>query len=137
MSKSTYNTIQPATITKQGKTRLKKLIKFMRGLRPEQFNFTIWRCEDYSCGTTACAWGWTPNVFPRLIKAGFHGMPKVVGFNHSEWRHITDIQFFFDIDEETESALFYPAEDVISGNATPAEWVAGATKILNSLEVIG
>ena len=48
--------------------RLRKLIAFLRTLDSDHFDFEILRHESNQCGTIACAIGWTPTVFPSLIK---------------------------------------------------------------------
>jgi hypothetical protein len=52
--------------------RLRKLEAFLRELKLEQFDFvnvvSQWDSDD--CGTVCCAMGWTPEVFPELVKWG-------------------------------------------------------------------
>lgn len=49
--------------------RLRKLADFLDTLPREKFDFHIvCRRDKPSCGTVGCAMGWTPKVFPRLIK---------------------------------------------------------------------
>lgn len=48
--------------------RLAKLISFLEELEPEKFEFAKIRTEDSRCGTTACAIGWTPEIFPNLVR---------------------------------------------------------------------
>ena len=49
------------------KKRLLKLCDFLEQLQRKDFNFNV-VAERRSCGTIACAVGWTPAVFPRLVK---------------------------------------------------------------------
>ena len=49
------------------KNRLLKLATFLDTLPRAQFDFaTVF--EKRECGTVGCAMGWTPAVFPRLVK---------------------------------------------------------------------
>lgn len=51
--------------------RLRKLADFLDTLSPSQFDFNHVRGtyrETDDCGTVGCAIGWTPVVFPRLMK---------------------------------------------------------------------
>lgn len=58
---------------KIGNARLLKLCAFLDTLPPEKFHY---RCvvkearrhRKHICGTVCCAWGWTPRVFPKLVK---------------------------------------------------------------------
>lgn len=51
------------------KTRLLKLARFLESLPPESFNFSdVVSKSTESCGSVCCAIGWTPKVFPKLIK---------------------------------------------------------------------
>ena len=50
--------------------RLLKLATFLEILPREKFNFNcvIKRKPGKECGSVGCAIGWTPEVFPRLVK---------------------------------------------------------------------
>lgn len=57
--------------------RLRKLADFLDTLKRDAFNFgTLVDDWDWNgrgrrqpgCGTVACAWGWAPHVFPRLLE---------------------------------------------------------------------
>lgn len=51
--------------------RLEKLINFLDQLVPKKFDFSSVVTEVDSaeeCGTVCCAMGWTPVVFPDLVK---------------------------------------------------------------------
>lgn len=54
------------SMTKIHKTRLRKLIAFLRNLPRNKFSFGVVR-EETKCGTVGCAIGWTPEVFPELV----------------------------------------------------------------------
>ena len=53
--------------------RLRKLINFLKKLDPKKFDFGDIRREDPDCGTVACAFGWTPKLFPKLVTVDKHG----------------------------------------------------------------
>lgn len=50
--------------------RLEKLILFLDNLEPERFDFNevVVARDSKGCGTVCCAIGWTPAVFPRLVR---------------------------------------------------------------------
>lgn len=48
--------------------RLRQLAAFLLTLRDEQFDFAAVRYEKPECGTVGCAMGWTPTVFPDLVR---------------------------------------------------------------------
>lgn len=53
------------------KERLLKLVEFLNGLDPSEFQFssTIDSVDEKNeCGTVCCAMGWTPRVFPDLVE---------------------------------------------------------------------
>jgi len=61
------------------KRRIKKLAAFLRRINPEKFDMhIIARTDDsgsmkpFECTSAACAMGWTPAVFPKLVKWDFH-----------------------------------------------------------------
>lgn len=59
----------------EGNWRLLATARFLRKLPPDRFDFGMWvgtdwrGMQDLSCGTTACAMGWTPQV-PELKHLG-------------------------------------------------------------------
>jgi hypothetical protein len=71
------STILPK-MTPKGKERLRELIAGLRELPDQAFNFGVFR-EHNACGTVACAIGWTPEIFPDLVKVDMSmGYPRVV-----------------------------------------------------------
>ena len=58
------------------KQRLRKLADFIEQLKPRKLDMTEIAVEDedtgkmnpYKCKSVACAMGWTPFIFPTLIK---------------------------------------------------------------------
>lgn len=93
--------------------RLMKLSNFLATLPPEKFNY---RSVSNSCGTVACAMGWTPVVFPKLITF------KYLKSQRGEW---TGILFraakMFNITRQEAQYLFNPWErsNPLTGGATP------------------
>lgn len=51
---------------------LEKLIQFLEKLEPNRFKFSevISQVDVRGCGSVCCAIGWTPKVFPRLVRWG-------------------------------------------------------------------
>lgn len=52
-----------------GKKRMLKLAAFLRELPRKQFKFSEIVKKGPKCGTVGCAMGWTPVLFPHLVKA--------------------------------------------------------------------
>lgn len=51
------------------KYRLLKLARFLESLEDKAFDFkNVVSKHENSCGSVCCAIGWTPKVFPELIK---------------------------------------------------------------------
>jgi hypothetical protein len=55
--------------------RLLKLASFLQKLPDSHFNFGVVRnrckkSKENTCGTVGCAIGWTPSVFPELVRLG-------------------------------------------------------------------
>lgn len=50
------------------KKRMQKLIDFLRQMRRKKFDFSLVAAKKPSCTTVGCAMGWTPVVFPGLVK---------------------------------------------------------------------
>lgn len=61
--------------TKIQNKRLTKLIAFLRALPRSKFYFgddvLESKTNGHTCATVACAIGWTPAIFPRLVKWDF------------------------------------------------------------------
>ena len=58
-------------MNKTQRKRLEKLIGFLKVLDRKKFDFgnvvRIWD-DKHKCGTVCCAMGWTPAIFPGLVK---------------------------------------------------------------------
>lgn len=48
--------------------RLEKLCAFLDKLPRKRFDFDVVHSADSKCNSIGCAVGWTPSVFPRLVK---------------------------------------------------------------------
>lgn len=63
--------------TKVQDRRLKKLIAFLRELPRGKFYFgddvKESKSNGHTCATVACAIGWTPAIFPRVLKWVWYG----------------------------------------------------------------
>lgn len=101
------------------KKRLLKLAAFLRTLKPKQFDFGEWvseaRFEEKQatkCGTTCCAIGWCPSVFPRSWRwnVGRWGrlLPELK--DASIGTASQDGQAFFGIDAGEFDYLFVPGD---------------------------
>ncbi len=58
-----------ATIA-QKQNRLLKLADYLDTVRPEDFDMGFWAKRsnrEAECATTACAFGWAPNIWPRFL----------------------------------------------------------------------
>ena len=133
-----------ATIIALGKERLEKLIAFVDTLElePEQFNLRSWENE---CGTTCCAWGWSPAVFPDRIERIHSELSFII--DGKATRHPKGIETFFQLppvnfyeDGNLIDCLFYGSRfsDDIGGihSPTPQQWAERARRILALLEVV-
>lgn len=65
----------PPMRTKVQSRRLLKLIEFLEKLPRKKFDFAteVSECKTngHTCATVACAIGWTPELWPRLVKWHF------------------------------------------------------------------
>lgn len=94
--------------------RLLKLATFLRKLPTKNFDFEIF-CdgifdrENNMCGTVACAMGWTPAVFPRLVRwtKTSCGTPFGVAFRNRKTFTLGVIKELFNLNYEEIRALFY------------------------------
>lgn len=91
--------------------RLRKLIAFLKALPPKKFDFTTEReiGEGPKCPTTACAIGWTPTVFPKLVK----WVPEskgtfLIGSHETSYAGVAEKLFGIPI--SVAIPLFYPNE---------------------------
>jgi hypothetical protein len=70
--------------TKTQDKRLLKLIKFLEELPPDKFDFSQEVADSKSngktCATVACAIGWTPKIFPRLVEWTWYDTGYFTGF---------------------------------------------------------
>jgi hypothetical protein len=98
------------------KERLLKLAEFLDGLDDSKFNFAH-VVETYNplncCGTVCCAMGWTPVVFPDIVK--WCGGDDVYNHNNiclikgsGSPSYVDVATHLFDIPREDASGLFTP-----------------------------
>lgn len=52
------------------KTKLLKLVDFLKNLSPDKFDFSevVTECDYNNCGTVCCAIGWLPAIFPDEVE---------------------------------------------------------------------
>lgn len=124
--------------------RMLKLCDFLDELPRTKFDFSIVR-EERKCGTVGCAMGWTPTVFPRLVKADSYvagdrrKMDVVMRNGNSLADYIAVAVELFGISEIEASALFSPDEALYSDNAPfkkvlpPLPWTATPKQVSKRL----
>lgn len=86
--------------------RLEKLATFLDVLPPKKFWFgtLISDMDSKGCGTVCCAIGWTPKVFPELVRWGSFGVETMNGaLNFSSVS-----EFLFGLDTLQTDCLFDP-----------------------------
>lgn len=105
-----------------GKRRLLKLADFLEKLPPQKFNLNNWCVKDYKlsntnewdsiivirgkCGSTACALGYCPVVFPKSgfkLSNDLHWTPEYCGLEGT-----AAAEQFFDLLESESVSLFMP-----------------------------
>lgn len=99
--------MKPQLITALGRQRMEQMIAYLRMLNPKAFYF-----GQVKCGSTACAIGHTPNIWPDLCKydtSVYSGSPFSV--NGQSYTKVAED--LFGIDGEIANLLFTPLEDLI------------------------
>jgi hypothetical protein len=100
------NTILPP-MTPKGKERMRELIAGLRELPDEAFNFGVVRARK-ACRTVACAIGWTPEIFPDLVKVDMStGYPVSIARGSSSLSIAYEL---FEISHTHAKGLFNPSE---------------------------
>lgn len=132
-------------MNKIGARRLIKLADFLQKVHHSKFNLNEWvsgintklmakkPTRKGDCGTTACAVGWLPNIFPRSwswTDGQMDAWGMVVGteIEYKPWgdrglslthnMKLNAAAEFFDIDFDESSSLFIPDEYSDRGNTT-------------------
>ena len=126
-----------STLTKENTEKLAKLARFLWSLPPKVFSYgnivygTVIPTPEFTCGTVACAFGYTPLVFPEAFEykadpwVSIHykgGNTDVTIYNWSEVA-----SDFFGIPENEVLGLFSPGdqhcieEQPLSPHATARE----------------
>lgn len=69
--------------TKTAQARLRKLAAFIGNLKPRQLDLSvpIREADKDGCGTVCCAIGWTPAVFPSLIRWSDPRLNRMFGWH--------------------------------------------------------
>ena len=94
--------------------RLEKLIGFLKKLKPEKFNFgsviSKWD-RKHECGSVCCAIGWTPVIFPNLIKWNHNSLLSLAIKKTGNGRSFGWIaSYLFGIDFRISTSLFSPQD---------------------------
>lgn len=138
------NTPEPMNATQR--KRLLKLADFLDQLPPQKFDFDhiavegekphmeALKARTESCGTTACAIGWMPAVFPRLTRwtrtRSFFGYPlgiEVALHGRRKARNFKVAQEVFGLTEQEADWLFMPDTVVNNGLTLWEDGYAEAT----------
>jgi hypothetical protein len=101
-------------LPKVGERRLLKLIAFLEKLPRKKFNFekvVSEANEEHTCATVACAIGWTPALFPKLV---MWDKPGLKNAGSTRWRGLDSdmgevAERLFGVSSEKASNLFCPA----------------------------
>lgn len=126
------------------KSNLLRVVKFLRELKPEKFNFGTLRHHSGKC---ACAIGWTPEIFPELnieIKTNLSSKWLVSNITFNEEK-ITYLQLacrLFEISQKeaqflfTPSTLTYTWEKQYEGNfiSQALQFDASANRVASHIE---
>lgn len=128
------------------KKRLLKLCDFLEQLPRKDFNFGV-VAKQKSCGTIACAVGWTPAVLPRLVKwspSKKDNRISIVLAGKRRGSHYTIVaQSLFGLTPRHAEDLFSPWFDIDIGNtrldglavsATPKQVAKRIRKFLKLME---
>lgn len=116
------------------KERLIKIAEFLENLPEHKFDFSAYvilgskqpleaLCSlEEHCGTTACAIGWLPAIFPESFKWvkdwSDELSPALV--ENDEWNE-NDIRDFLEIDQRNYDFLFIPGSSSLYNEAKPKE----------------
>lgn len=105
------------------KARLLKLANFLIALPPQKFNYGLvavvgekpmleaLKAKKESCGTAACAMGWTPAIFPKLVewdREQREGLQMDVCSRVTGAERDAAMMELFDITRAQVDFLFYP-----------------------------
>lgn len=119
--------------------RLLKLADFLDALPRQKFNYSHFvnqagkpmrealKAGKHACGTTACAVGWMPAAFPRLVAWRYMGDEAfgvtLKGLEELGLSNFETASRFFDLPYHTISMLFDPgnAENPLGHDATPKQ----------------
>lgn len=131
--------------------RLEKLAEFLDTLPRQKFNFEEFVREEgkpmaealkagtYSCGTAACALGWTPAVFPRLVRwvKDATGRTRIADVAGGQLTERALGQELFGLSESETVTLFYPKTHwvlpgVLPPSATPKQVARHIRRFLKS-----
>lgn len=132
------------TITKLGKDRMQTLINAVRDLPRERFDYSSFQND---CGTTVCAAGHLPELFPGEWEWNAGGFPALKDTGDSISGYGGEL--FFGIDSDIVEAIFCGFYLDLDGDnvrcqggcgmsdTTPDQWADFAQRVLDSLEVVG
>lgn len=117
------------------KARLKKWANALRKVNPANFNIRAWvdgeyeeleLVQEHTCGTTACAAGYLPLIFPRSWKIDFSNEPvlKAKKYEDEGEGTYTDaaLETWFDISFRQASQIVYESQyDKLPSAITPSD----------------
>jgi len=122
------------------KKRLLKLCDFLEQLPRKDFDFGL-VAEHKSCGTVGCAIGWTPEVFPRLVRwtRPRHNLMNVALKDRRVSGYVRVARSLFGLTYRDAHSLFTPhsyvvALDQLPYRATPKQVARRIRKFLKLME---
>lgn len=125
-------------MTKLHKQRLAKLAAFLRELPSKKFDFQ-WVVREFdpktNCGTVCCAVGWTPKVFPKLVKWADSSIKTREG----RYGFIATTELLFGLTGEEAERLFvgksrFSRYAVLPPNSTPKQVAKGIEQFLDEIQ---
>jgi hypothetical protein len=125
--------------------RMRRLIKFLRNLPAENFNFAYVsaggikkgvKLGNRECGAVGCAIGWTPRVFPNIVEYAPRSENKFIFVNGvggpENYRRVAEK--LFGIDFSTAHALFTPNCQSLLEGLTDLSIHATSNEVADMLE---
>lgn len=116
-------------MTKLQKRRLLKLADFLENdpVVQDHFDLALFNSAQFrdigptARGSTACAIGWCPIVFPTLWTTDENGFPRLKSSDHDYINSFNHTRFFFGLSHHETTRLFMPDEYPYEDTTKP--WV--------------
>lgn len=134
------------------KERLLKMAGFLEALPPHKFDFDTYvrvgrkhpaealAAPEEHCGTTACAVGWMPAIFPDefewkalSLPWSTDVLPSPIGSSCVSWRYVeVEIRNFLDITTWQYDFLFVPDSSRLNADASAIEVAQHIREFVNT-----